>query len=179
MMNAVARGGSAEGIEVDGVVHRPDGLRHLTPERAGALLGLLRAGEALGGELSRRLEDEHGLTLREFEVLLFLAVFAPEGHLRISQLSDQAPLSQSRVSRLVGELERRGLVQRSPSTADGRGVSVSITERGIERFKGAQETHLEDLDRLFFSRLTAPEIRHLGRITTKILEACEGRPSGG
>lgn len=156
-----------------GVVERPDGLKHLSPTRAGAFLGLLRAGEALELRLSVRLDAEHGLTLRGFEVLLFLSVFAPEGRLRMSELAEQTPLSQSRVSRLVGDLEARGLVERSVAEADGRGVSVSITERGIGVFRAAQETHLADLEELLFSRLSEAEVRQLARITAKIVEACE------
>lgn len=163
-----------EGEERGGVIHRPDGLKYLSPTRAKAFLGLVRAGDALAAKLSAELEREHGITLRGFEVLLFLAVFAPEGHLRITELTKQAPLSQSRVSRLVADLEARGLVERSRAEGDGRGVRVSITARGIERFKAAQDTHLAGLERLLFSRLSKAEVRQLGEITAKIVEACEG-----
>ena len=155
-----------------GVVFRPDGLKHLSPVRAAAFLGLVRAGTALADALNRELETEHGLGLREFEVLLFLAVFASEGTLRMSQLTEQAPLSQSRISRLVGELETRGLVERSPDEQDRRGVTVSITSKGVEKFKAAQETHLAGLERLLFSHLSDGEVRELAKITQKIVDAC-------
>src|SRR5919106_6394038 len=87
--------------EEDGVVHRPDGLQYLSPRRAQAFLGLVRAGNVLADQLNAELENQHGISLRGFEVLLFLAVFAPDGSLRMSELTEQAPLSQSRVSRLV------------------------------------------------------------------------------
>ena len=160
--------------EEDGVVHRPDGLQYLSPRRARAFLGLVRAGNVLADQLNAELENQHGISLRGFEVLLFLAVFAPDGSLRMSELTEQAPLSQSRVSRLVDQLERRGLVSRSPAETDRRGVTVSITPEGREKFKQAQETHLAGLDRRLFSHLTETEIGQLADITEKIVDACRG-----
>lgn len=156
------------------MVYRPDGLKHLSEVRARAFLGLVRAGEALDRELNAELETEHGISLRAFEVLLFLAVFAPEGHLRMAELTEQAPLSQSRVSRLVADLESRRLVERAAAEEDGRGVKVSITPRGIEKFKAAQETHLAGLERRLFAPLSEGEVAQLAGITGKIVQACEG-----
>lgn len=157
--------------EVNGVVYRSDGLKHLSPVRAAALLGLIRAGETLDRRLDAELVRTHGISLRAFEVLLFLAVFAPDRQLRMTDLIAQTPLSQSRVSRLVAELEARGLVRRSSADADRRGVLVTITDRGVQTFKAAQDTHLADLERRLFSRLTDEEIGQLAAITAKILAA--------
>ncbi|MGI8516733.1 MAG: MarR family winged helix-turn-helix transcriptional regulator [Acidimicrobiia bacterium] len=117
------------------------------------------------------LKAEHGISLRGFEVLLFLAVFSAEGRMRMAELTEQAPLSQSRVSRLVADLAGRGLVERSPAAEDGRGVTVSITPAGLEKFKIVQETHLASLERRLFSHLSPSEIRQLAAITAKILKA--------
>src|SRR6202022_4202894 len=132
---------------LDGVVIRPDGIKLLTPERASAFLGLLRAGEALARELDAELERDHGIGLKAFEGLLFLAVFSPDGRLRMLDLIERTPLSQSRVSRLVAELDARGLVVRAPSGDDGRGVEVAITPKGIQKFKEAQDDHIAGLPR--------------------------------
>jgi DNA-binding MarR family transcriptional regulator len=161
----------AEAAATPGIRRSPSGLKYLAPERAAAFLGLIRAGELLASRLDAELQREHQISLREFEVLLFLAVFASEGRLRMTELTRRAPLSQSRVSRLVTELERRGLVRRSPDDGDRRGIRVTITPAGIEKFSAAQETHLASLDRRLFSLLTALETRRLALITAKILEA--------
>jgi DNA-binding MarR family transcriptional regulator len=158
--------------EQEGLVFRPDGLKYLSPARARAFLGLLRAGSVLADQLNAELEGEHALSLRAFEVLLFLGAFAPDGRLRMSELTEQAPLSQSRVSRLVDQLEADGLVERSRAETDRRGVSVAITPRGIEKFKAAQETHLAGLERRLFSPLNENEITQLAKITEKIVAAC-------
>ena len=87
----------------------------------------------------------------------------------MSELAENAPLSQSRLSRLVAELENRGFVERSAAPDDARGVLVSITEAGREKFRQAQDSHLRSLRARLFSRLTNGEIRALARIAEKIL----------
>src|ERR1700680_520199 len=96
--------------EVAGGVYRPDGLKTASPARASRCLGLVRAGETRVRDLDAGLERAHGISLRAHEVLLVLALFAPGGRLRMAELNGRTPLSQSRVSRLVAELEARGLV---------------------------------------------------------------------
>lgn len=154
-----------------GVVERPDGTKYLEPRRAEAFLGLVRAGDALSRTLDHTLVDEHGVSLHQFEVLLFLAVFADDRTMMMSELRRRTPLSQSRVSRMVAGLESDGLVTRSTDPTDTRAVDVTITERGVASFKAAQDRHLRDLDHYLFSRLTEAEIRQLAAITTKILAA--------
>lgn len=160
-------------------MHRPDGLKYLAPSQAQAFLGLVRAGDSLARGLSATLQQRHGIGLHAFEVLLFLAVFSPAKRLRMSDLTHQAPLSQSRVSRLVADLESAGLVVRKRDEDDGRGISVSITDSGLELFKTAQETHLQDLDDRLFSRLSKREIADLGRITAKLLDPDRGSSPDG
>jgi DNA-binding MarR family transcriptional regulator len=161
----------------DGVVIRPDGLKYTTPERASAFLGLVRAGETLDRELDAELERDHGIGLRAYEILLFLAVFSPDGRLRMVDLTERAPLSQSRVSRLVAELEARGLVARGPSGDDRRGVEVAITHKGIQKFKEAQDDHIAALERRLFAHLSADEVHQLATLTTRIIDA-QGATTG-
>lgn len=150
-------------------VEGPHGIRHPSPAHAHAFLGLIRAGHALERGLDADLRRTHGMSLRAYEVLLHLAAFAPDQGLRITQLTEQAPLSQSRVSRLVDELEGDGLINRTPSADDGRGVAVRITDTGLARLREVQDTHHDSLDRRLFSRLDPDQIRSLGDLTDAIL----------
>ena len=161
----------------DGVVIRSDGLKYMTPGRASAFLGLVQAGETLARELDAELVRDHGIGLKAYEVLLFLAVFSPNGRLRMVDLIEQTPLSQSRVSRLAAELEARGLVTRAPSGDDRRGVDVAITAKGIQKFKEAQDDHIAALQRRLFAHLRADEVDQLATLTARILDA-QGTTSG-
>jgi DNA-binding MarR family transcriptional regulator len=65
-------------------------------------------------------------------VLDILAAESPaEGDLcRVQNLVGRVHLSQSALSRLIGRLEKDGLVERSVCVEDRRGVWVSLTRKG-------------------------------------------------
>lgn len=55
-----------------------------------------------------------------------------DGPLRITELAKAEGVSQPGMTQLVTRLEREGLVRRSASARDGRGVQVAVTEDGAE-----------------------------------------------
>lgn len=146
------------------------GIRYPSRAHAAAFIGLVRAAELLERTLDAELRTSHGIGLRGFEVLLHLGAFSPDGQLSMTQLTRQAPLSQSRVSRLVAELERSGLVSREADDGDTRAVKVTITDDGLTMLRNAQETHYGGLQRHLFSRLTRAEITQLADVTKKLLD---------
>ncbi|MGW0911637.1 MarR family winged helix-turn-helix transcriptional regulator [Streptomyces sp. NPDC002784] len=81
-----------------------------------------------------RVLHPHGLGASDFEVLDILATAAPEegDHCRVQNLVGRVHLSQSALSRLIGRLEKDGLVQRSICAEDRRGVWVALTAKGRE-----------------------------------------------
>ncbi|KPI28571.1 MarR family winged helix-turn-helix transcriptional regulator [Streptomyces sp. NPDC048253] len=82
-------------------------------------------------EIDRALHP-HGLGASDFEVLDILASEAPrEGdQCRVQNLVGRVHLSQSALSRLIGRLEKEGLVERSICVEDRRGVWVALTRKG-------------------------------------------------
>ncbi|WP_030165931.1 MarR family winged helix-turn-helix transcriptional regulator [Streptomyces sp. NRRL S-813] len=90
-----------------------------------------------------RVLHPYGLGASDFEVLDILAS-GPDGaaegvgaeadeerhHHRVHTLAGRVHLSQSALSRLLGRLEREGLLERSVCTRDRRGVRVSLTRKG-------------------------------------------------
>ncbi|MEV0175841.1 MarR family transcriptional regulator [Streptomyces sp. NPDC050803] len=81
-----------------------------------------------------RVLHPHGLGASDFEVLDILAAESPEegDQCRVQNLVGRVHLSQSALSRLIGRLEKDGLVARSVCAEDRRGVWVSLTRRGRE-----------------------------------------------
>jgi DNA-binding MarR family transcriptional regulator len=79
-----------------------------------------------------RVLHPHGLGASDFEVLDILASESPQGgdHCRVQNLVGRVHLSQSALSRLIGRLEKEGLVERSVCAEDRRGVWVSLTAKG-------------------------------------------------
>ncbi|AWW41078.1 MarR family transcriptional regulator [Streptomyces sp. AS58] len=84
-------------------------------------------------EIDRALHP-HGLGASDFEVLDILATeSAAEGaQCRVQNLVGRVHLSQSALSRLIGRLEKDGLVERSVCAEDRRGVWVALTVKGRE-----------------------------------------------
>ncbi|WJV50467.1 MarR family winged helix-turn-helix transcriptional regulator [Streptomyces flavofungini] len=83
-------------------------------------------------ELDRELQP-YGLGASDFEVLDVLATgLAEDGTdaFRVQDIACQVHLSQSALSRLIGRLEKDGLVERGMCSEDRRGVRVCITEKG-------------------------------------------------
>ncbi|MFM9445701.1 MarR family winged helix-turn-helix transcriptional regulator [Streptomyces acidiscabies] len=82
-------------------------------------------------EIDRALHP-HGLGASDFEVLDLLATEAPchGDQCRVQNLVGRVHLSQSALSRLIGRLEKDGLVERSVCAEDRRGVYVSLTQKG-------------------------------------------------
>lgn len=82
-------------------------------------------------EIDRALHP-HGLGASDFEVLDILATSSPEesSQCRVQDLAGQVHLSQSALSRLIGRLEKDGLVERSVCVEDRRGVRVALTRKG-------------------------------------------------
>ncbi|MFC9278433.1 MarR family winged helix-turn-helix transcriptional regulator [Streptomyces collinus] len=83
-------------------------------------------------ELDRALHG-HGLCASDFEVLDLLAGGpAADGDCayRVQEISERVHLSQSALSRLIGRLEKDGLVERAMCPEDRRGVRVALTVKG-------------------------------------------------
>ena len=80
---------------------------------------LLKVHAALVPLLDRELQEAHGLPLTWYDVLLELNG-APDRRLTMGQLGSVAAVSRTRVSRVVDELVRAGLVAREPNPDDGR-----------------------------------------------------------
>jgi DNA-binding MarR family transcriptional regulator len=81
--------------------------------------------------LAAELSSECGLSLSEFDALVFLRTHENE-EVRINALLEPVELSQPALSRLVARLEQRGLVSRSGVEDDRRGISLSLTKEGEE-----------------------------------------------
>ena len=150
-------------------VSLPSGVAFPSDTYVRAFLGLIRAGEHLDRLLDADLRAAHGIGLRGYEVLLHLAAFTPDGRAPMTTLIRQTPLSQSRVSRLVADLESRGLTRRTGDDRDSRAVVVSLTDEGLRVLREAQQTHHQGLEQRFFSRLTYDELVQLGELTSRVL----------
>lgn len=151
------------------VLETPEGLKYFAPQRGLAWLGLLQAHAELTRSLDAELQAEHGVSLSAYEMLSRLAL-CPEGYMRMSDLAHATGLSLSRVSRLVDQLEERGLVARRSCDSDSRIVYAAIDHGGRDLVRRAQETFFSVVDERFFGRLSCAEVEQLGSLLERLVE---------
>lgn len=83
---------------------------------------------------SERVARESGLTPQRYLLLLMIKGSADSSERStVTELADRLQLAQSTVTELVGRAEEAGLVEREPSTADGRVAHLRLTAEGEER----------------------------------------------
>lgn len=139
-----------------------------------AWVAFLQAHSVVVERLNRELEEDRGLPLTWYEVLLRLEM-SPDGRLRMLDLARTLLLSKSGVTRLVDRMEAAGLVARQPSPRDRRVIWAAITSRGRDAFDAAAPVHLRGVERHFMSSMTGDEVRGLLAALTKVLRA-NGHP---
>src|SRR3954469_12321483 len=136
---------------------------------------LLKVHAALVPRLDRELQETHGLPLTWYDVLLELNS-APQRRLTMGQLGSVAAVSRTRVSRVVDELVRAGLVARQPNPDDGRSAFAALTPAGRATLRKAAPTYVAAVQREFAGHLTAPEAEVLARALRKVLDASDREP---
>jgi DNA-binding MarR family transcriptional regulator len=87
---------------------------------------LNRVGVRMGELFSRRIAS-YGVTLPMYRVM---AALWEAGDQRLSDLSSVTTTEISTLSRLIGEMKRKGLVTRSRLEDNGRTVAINLTAKG-------------------------------------------------
>ncbi|MDI2125358.1 MarR family transcriptional regulator [Yinghuangia seranimata] len=111
-----------------------------------------------------------GVTLSRGKLL---KVVAHRGPCRMGGIAERLGIGPRSVTEAVDALERDGLVTRTPDPADRRAVLVSITDRGAEVLRAAEEPRREAV-RGMFSTLTPDERAELLRLLGKVRSAAAG-----
>ena len=133
-------------------------------------------------ELDAELVAEHGMTTRDYEVLLYLAQ-APDRRLAMSELAVSTMLTRSGITRLVDGLVSAGLIERVACPSDARVSYAELTERGYEKLREAGCTHIASVRRLFVEYYTDGEIEQLASLLSRLpgasqAGACSVEPEG-
>jgi DNA-binding MarR family transcriptional regulator len=106
------------------------------------------------------------LSMREYDVLYTLSKCREPA--RVGELHRHVLLSQPALSRMVDRLVERGLVERCPDPADGRGVRLSLTEAGRERQRQVGRRHAGSVARALTAELSPDQLRQLAAIGWKL-----------
>jgi len=138
-----------------------DDVRWLTPEQQTHWRAYRDGTALLMDVLARELDEDAGLSLAEYEVLVRLSE-APGRTLRMSELAGELAHSRSRLTHTIRRMEDAGLVQRHPCAVDARGVNCTMTDVGLQRIVQAAPSHVASVRAHLIDVLTDEQLRALG-----------------
>lgn len=131
--------------------------RWLSAEEMRAWQAFLAAGALLDRRLDQQLRQESGLSHAQYEILVRLAA-APGGELRMTDLAGALYTTKSGLTYQITRLEKAGLVRRSASPGDVRGVVAALTGAGRQRLAQAAPGHVAAVRSLLVDVLTAEQL---------------------
>lgn len=148
-----------------------------------AWLALVWAVELLPAALDAQLQAESHMTHFEFMVLSTLRQ-ADGASLRTKELAEAVNATMPRLSRVVGKLADRGLIERHGDSGDARVVHVRLTSIGRRELVRAVPAHIALVRELVIDRLDPRELRALVEILQPLVDRLDphdrvGFPSPG
>ncbi len=177
---AIAPAGSAIGAEEAATVPAracappsEDGASSLEGVALEAWRSYLQSHATIVRLLDAELISEHGITTRDYEVLLYLAQ-APDRRLPMSVLAESTMLTRSGITRLVDGLVAGGFVERVSCPSDARVSYAQLTEGGFEKLRHAGCTHVDSIRRLFLEHFDADETGQLATLLGRLPGAQRG-----
>lgn len=109
------------------------------------------------------------LSLVEYEILVRLSE-AEGRRMRMAQLADALAHSRSRVTHTVARMEKAGLVQRTVSPEDGRGVLAAMTDKGYELIRQVAPVHVNGVRDHLVDLATPEDFAALGRVMNAVAD---------
>jgi DNA-binding MarR family transcriptional regulator len=117
--------------------------------------------------LDAELQETHGLTLADYEVLVHLSE-SPGRELRMAELAGRLLLSPSGVTRRLDGLVRVGLVERRSCPSDRRGSFAVLTPAGLARLEEAAPTHVAGVRRYIIEAMSRRQLLEFGESLDEI-----------
>ena len=86
----------------------------------------------------------------------------------MADLANAAALSASRMTRLVDDLQSRGLVVKRACSEDGRGNVAKLTPAGLAKLKTAWPTHLASVRTRVFDHVDPATTKKAARALSEV-----------
>ena len=119
--------------------------------------------------LDADLQRAYDLSLTEYEILVRLSE-RPERSMRMAQLADALAHSRSRVTHTVARMQKAGLVARSTSPEDGRGIVCTLTDRGHDLLVEAAPLHVQGVRDYLVDLASTEDFAALGRVMNAVTD---------
>ena len=135
----------------------------------------LGGATALFEQLDRDLRERHNLSMPEYEILVRLSE-APGRSMRMAELAAAVTQSRSRTTHTIARLENAGIVARTASPDDGRGVLAQLTTTGFDRLREAAHTHVQGVRDYLVDAVAADDFNTIGRSFDTVRRNLHGKP---
>jgi DNA-binding MarR family transcriptional regulator len=142
-------------------------VKPLSPTEEALWRAVMRIVKVLPRHLDSDLVRGAGLTASEYTTIMHLSE-GPNRELRMADLATATDLSASRMTRLVDDLQSRGLVTKTASSSDARGNVARLTPRGLAKLKSAWPVHLASVRRLFLDCIDATTIEGVAKALAEV-----------
>jgi DNA-binding MarR family transcriptional regulator len=123
--------------------------------------------------LDAELAADHGITSRDYEVMLYLAQES-DRRLAMSALAERTMLTRSGITRLVDGLVTTGLVERVRCPSDARVSYARLTDVGYDKLREAGCSHVRSIHRVFLEHFTPDEVDQLAQLLSRLPGAHPG-----
>jgi DNA-binding MarR family transcriptional regulator len=147
-------------------------VRPLSATEEASWRALMRIVKVLPRHLDSDLVRGVGLTASEYTAIMHLSE-APNRELRMADLATATDPSASRMTRLVDDLQTRGLVTKTVSSSDARGNVARLTPRGMAKLKSAWPVHLASVRRRFFDSMDAASVEGVAKALADVADHLE------
>jgi DNA-binding MarR family transcriptional regulator len=141
--------------------------RWLSPQEEQAWIGATALMWLLPGPLDAQLQRDSGLNLFDYFVLASLSM-ADGRQRRMSDLATQSNASPSRVSNVVGRLERQGWITRTTDEHDRRSTVATLTDAGWDKVVQAAPGHVTAVRHVLIDGLTPTQLESLRQVGGKV-----------
>lgn len=135
------------------------------PASSEAFVNVVRVGDRLDTEVSRRLRAQVGISLRAFSLLV--TVDGLGGQATSAVIATHLPITTAAITSLVDTCEKRGWVVRIPDGQDRRKTQIAMTDAARELIDGLLPG-AHQLERQVMSGLSKTEMSTLMRLLAKV-----------
>jgi DNA-binding MarR family transcriptional regulator len=148
----------------------------LDAAQLGAYFALMEVAGLLRHAVEQQLREAGDLSYVQFQLLARLGLDSPTGSERMTDLADGVVYSRSGLTYQAGLLEEAGLVARTPSANDERGVTVTITDAGRTLLARVLPGHTEVLKHQLFQPLTRGDAKALADLLSPVRDHMRSLP---
>ncbi|WP_084297888.1 MarR family winged helix-turn-helix transcriptional regulator [Actinoplanes friuliensis] len=144
-------------------------------EQLGAYLALKDVSSLLEHAVEQQLRVDGGLSGPQFQILARLSA-APERRLRMTDVADSMVYSRSGLTYQAGQLEKAGLIKRTPGEDDERSIIVTLTPAGQARLDQVLPGHIEVVQSLLLTSLSRRDITTITEILGRVRDRMRTAP---